>query len=254
MSLIPKTSKSTVLLLFLLGATVTALAYWLIPTPSIQHSPETEKDNWQILVSKQENDMDFLNKLNDQNLWGNEGNDEGSNNKTDNKIDNSKVNNKKVVPKKTPKVSEQASKGKKVSKKTNVSDIPQGDWQLFGIVNEGKIRYALLQGEDEKIKRYKKGDLLAKNVKLVAISNNFVQIKRAEKKETKDLYAKTLEDMKKEQSGEKSNKEKADVGKNAQKPAAPKKKELTAAEKRKQIEEMRKARRAKARAAKAKGN
>jgi hypothetical protein len=160
MSIIPSSIKATIFSLFFLGIIVAGFALWLTSQPSIEQVSLSERDEWQLPVLKQKNDAEFFEKLRTHSLWQvNENNENGDN--TD-----------------------------KIEK-----NVSQADWQLLGIVYEGQMQYALLQDKSTKIQRYKTGDSLDEGVQLMAIYQDYIEIKKAEENIIKDLYAKTLGEM-----------------------------------------------------------
>jgi len=160
MSIIPTNFKNALFSLFLLGIVSAMLAFWLIAEPSVKKIPQTEQDDWQMLVFKQKDDIEFLNKLRDQHLWEAE-----NENAESEDIDNAEKN------------------------------VPKDDWQLLGIINEGRMQYALLQDKSGKIQRYQADDVLEEGIELVAIYEDSIEIKKVEENIIKELYAQTLAEM-----------------------------------------------------------
>jgi len=160
MSIIPTNFKNALFSLFLLGIVSAMLAFWLIAEPSVKKIPQTEQDDWQMFVFKQKDDIAFLNKLRDQHLWESE-----NENAESEDIDNAEKN------------------------------VPKDDWQLLGIINEGRMQYALLQDKSGKIQRYQADDVLEEGIELVAIYEDSIEIKKVEENIIKELYAQTLAEM-----------------------------------------------------------
>lgn len=161
MSIIPSNIKTAIFSLFFLGITAAGLAAGFLPEPSIEQLSLSEKDEWQFPVLKQKNDVAFFEKLNTHLLWQKQEGDNSEN----------------------------------LSFNTTEKNVSQTDWQLLGIVHEGQIHYALLQDKNQKIQRYKTGDSLDVGIKLMAIYQDYIEIKKAEENIIKELYAKTLTEM-----------------------------------------------------------
>jgi hypothetical protein len=136
------------------------LAFWLVQVPEVKHTTSQADAPWNLpTLSNPDHLQEVYYKLRRKlNPWKEQ--------KTKSKV--------------KPKV-KVSTRPTKTSKKIQ--------WQLVGIVEEGRQRFALLLNKStNKINRYLVGSVLPEGKKLVTIRDDFVEISEAGKIKTMHLY------------------------------------------------------------------
>jgi hypothetical protein len=155
-----------IFLLPLLLITLTSVvAFWQIQIPENTNLSDENKDQWQTLnIATTDNVDTALATLKKFKLWGNPEVAAGNANKT-------------------------AKNANQATATGSSGNKPTSSWRLVGIIQQGQQRYVLLLDNDtKKVSTYGLKNTLPDEANLVAIHDDFIEIKQADKIETRRLY------------------------------------------------------------------
>ncbi|HIE02995.1 MAG TPA: hypothetical protein EYP59_22395 [Thiotrichaceae bacterium] len=153
--------KHLIISLIGVSALTGGLAFWLVQIPQLEPTSAHADDPWHLPTLS---NSDHLQKIYFK-LRG------------------------KLKPWKEKKTKSKASPKPKAPTTPTTSTSKKAQWQLVGIVQEGRQRFALLLNKStNKVNRYAVGSALPEGTQLLTIRDDFVEISQAGKTKTVHLY------------------------------------------------------------------